>query len=64
MRVFSAALLTKPSLIPKEREQGGRPIIHWSEIGMMLASMSIKADVAAMCVHQSCLELEQKTQRV
>jgi alkylation response protein AidB-like acyl-CoA dehydrogenase len=27
---------------------------------MMLASISIKADVAAMCVHQSCLELEQK----
>jgi alkylation response protein AidB-like acyl-CoA dehydrogenase len=43
-----------------KREQGGRPIIHWSEIGMMLASISVKADVAAMCVHQSCLELEQK----
>ena len=27
---------------------------------MMLASMSVKADVAEMCVHQSCLELEQK----
>lgn len=45
----------------QKREQGGRPIIHWSEIGMMLASMSVKADVAAMCVHQSCLELEQKS---
>jgi alkylation response protein AidB-like acyl-CoA dehydrogenase len=44
----------------QKREQGGRPIINWSEIGMMLASISVKADVAAMCVHQSCLELEQK----
>ena len=44
----------------QKREQGGRPIIRWSEIGMMLASMSVKADVAEMCVHQSCLELEQK----
>jgi alkylation response protein AidB-like acyl-CoA dehydrogenase len=44
----------------QKREQGGRPIVNWSEIGMMLASMFVKADVAAMCVHQSCLELEQK----
>ena len=44
----------------QKREQGGRPIVNWSEIGMMLASISVKADVAAMCVHQSCLELEQK----
>jgi alkylation response protein AidB-like acyl-CoA dehydrogenase len=44
----------------QKREQGGRPIINWSEIGMMLASILVKADVAAMCVCQSCLELEQK----
>jgi len=44
----------------QKREQGGRPIVNWSEIGMMLASISVKADIAAMCVHQSCLELEQK----
>jgi alkylation response protein AidB-like acyl-CoA dehydrogenase len=44
----------------QKREQGGRPIVNWSEIGMMLASISVKADVAAMCVHQSCMELEQK----
>ena len=44
----------------QNREQGGRPIINWSEIGMMLASILVKADVAAMCVCQSCLELEQK----
>jgi len=45
---------------PKSAKQGGRPIVNWSEIGMMLASISVKADVAVMCVHQSCLELEQK----
>ena len=44
----------------QNREQGGKPIINWSEIGMMLASILVKADVAAMCVCQSCLELEQK----
>ncbi|MHB8137428.1 MAG: acyl-CoA dehydrogenase family protein [Smithellaceae bacterium] len=45
----------------KKREQGGRSIIQWSEISMMLAGMSIKADIAAMCVHQSYPELEQKS---
>ncbi len=45
----------------KERHQGGRPIANWSEVGMMLADMSIKADVAAMCVAQACREMEQKT---
>jgi alkylation response protein AidB-like acyl-CoA dehydrogenase len=44
----------------QKREQGGRPIVNWSEIGMMLASISVKADVAVMCVRQSCLELEHK----
>lgn len=45
----------------QKREQGGRSIIQWSEISMMLAGMSIKADIAVMCVHQSYLELEQKS---
>lgn len=44
----------------QRREQGGRPIVQWSEVAMMLANLSIKADVAAMCVCQSCRELEQK----
>jgi len=44
----------------RKRLQGGRPIANWSEVGMMLAGMSIKADAAAMCVAQACLELEQK----
>jgi alkylation response protein AidB-like acyl-CoA dehydrogenase len=43
----------------RKRLQGGRPIANWSEVGMMLAGMFIKADAAAMCVAQSCLELEQ-----
>ena len=44
----------------RKRLQGGRPIANWSEVGMMLAGMSIKADATAMCVAQSCLELEEK----
>ncbi len=44
----------------QRREQGGRPIVQWSEVAMMLADLSTKADVAAMCVCQSCQELEQK----
>ena len=44
----------------QRREQGGRPIVQWSEVAMMLANLSIKADVAVMCVCQSCRELEQK----
>ncbi|HPJ94960.1 MAG TPA: acyl-CoA dehydrogenase family protein [Deltaproteobacteria bacterium] len=43
----------------KERFQGGREIINWSEVSMLLAGMTIKADVAEMCVTQACLALEQ-----
>ena len=42
----------------RERFQGGRAIVNWSEVSMILAGMSIKADVAAMCVAQACLGLE------
>lgn len=38
----------------KERTQGGWEIINWSEVSMILASMSIKTDVAEMCVTQAC----------
>ena len=41
----------------RERFQGGRAIADWSEVSMILAGMSIKADVADMCVVQSCLWL-------
>lgn len=45
----------------QKREQGGRQIVQWSEVAMLLSGLSVKADVAAMCVHQSYLELEQKS---
>jgi alkylation response protein AidB-like acyl-CoA dehydrogenase len=44
----------------QNREQGGRLIVRWSEVAMMLANLSIMADVAAMCVCQSCRELKEK----
>ena len=43
----------------RERYQGGREIIRWSEISMLLAGMAVKADVAEMCVIQACWALEQ-----
>jgi alkylation response protein AidB-like acyl-CoA dehydrogenase len=41
----------------RERFQGGRAIANWSELSMVLAGMSIKADVAEMCIAQACLGL-------
>jgi len=41
----------------RERFQGGRAIVNWSEVGMMLVGMSIKADVAEMCIAQACMAL-------
>jgi alkylation response protein AidB-like acyl-CoA dehydrogenase len=41
----------------RERFQGGRAIADWSEVSMILAGMSVKTDVADMCVVQSCLGL-------
>lgn len=41
----------------RERFQGGRAIADWSEVRMILAGMSVKTDVADMCVAQSCLGL-------
>lgn len=43
----------------KERTQGGREIIRWSEVSMLLAGMAIKSNVAEMCVAQACQALEQ-----
>ena len=42
----------------RERFQGGRAIVNWSEVSMVLAGMSIKSDVAAMCITQACLGLQ------
>lgn len=44
----------------RKRLQGGRLIAGWSEVGMMLADMSMKTHAAGMCIAQSCMELEQK----
>ena len=42
----------------KERFQGGCEIINWSEVSMLLAGMAIKANVAEMCVAQSCQAID------
>ncbi len=42
----------------KERSQGGREIIKWTEVSMLLAGMAVKADVAEMCVAQACRALD------
>jgi alkylation response protein AidB-like acyl-CoA dehydrogenase len=42
----------------RERFQGGREIIGWSEVSMLLANMAIRADVAEMCVAQACQAVE------
>lgn len=43
----------------RERFQGGREIIGWSEVAMLLAGMAVKTNVADMCVAQACQALEQ-----
>ena len=42
----------------RERFQGGREIIGWSEVAMLLAGLTIKTNVADMCVAQACQVLE------
>jgi alkylation response protein AidB-like acyl-CoA dehydrogenase len=41
-----------------EREQGGRNIMNWSELRMILANMAVKSHAADMCVAQSCQAIE------
>jgi alkylation response protein AidB-like acyl-CoA dehydrogenase len=43
----------------KEREQGGRPVINWSEVRMLLANMAIKTRVAELCVTQTCKAIDE-----
>lgn len=43
----------------KEREQGGRPVINWSEVRMILANMAIKSMSAELCVTQTCKAIEE-----
>lgn len=42
----------------KERFQGGREIINWSETKMILANMAVKTKVADLCVAQTCQAIE------
>ncbi|MBU0995269.1 MAG: acyl-CoA/acyl-ACP dehydrogenase [Proteobacteria bacterium] len=44
----------------KERSQGGRKIINWSEVKLMLANMSIKIKNAEMSVAKACQALDTK----
>jgi alkylation response protein AidB-like acyl-CoA dehydrogenase len=43
-----------------EREQGGWPIVNWSEIKMILSDMAIQMKVADLAVSQACAAIEQK----
>ncbi|PKN39071.1 MAG: acyl-CoA dehydrogenase [Deltaproteobacteria bacterium HGW-Deltaproteobacteria-2] len=43
----------------KEREQGGRPVINWSEVRMLLANMAIKSKAAELCVTQTCKAIDE-----
>lgn len=43
----------------KEREQGGRPVINWSEVRMLLANMAIKSQAAELCVTQTCMAIDE-----
>jgi alkylation response protein AidB-like acyl-CoA dehydrogenase len=38
----------------RERAQGGRKIIDWSEVRMIFANMAIKSRVADLCLTQAC----------
>lgn len=44
----------------KERDQGGRKIIDWSEVSMILANMAIRTKAADMCVSETCQVIEAK----
>ncbi|HPR04597.1 MAG TPA: acyl-CoA dehydrogenase family protein [Deltaproteobacteria bacterium] len=43
----------------REREQGGRPVINWSEVRMVLANMAIKSKAAELCVTQTCKAIDE-----
>lgn len=45
-----------------EREQGGWPIVNWSEIKMILSNMAVQVEVADMAVAETCCAIENKTQ--
>jgi alkylation response protein AidB-like acyl-CoA dehydrogenase len=42
----------------KERRQGGRPIIEWPEVKMMLANIAIEARVGQLCLASACQQID------
>lgn len=46
--------LNEASAYARERMQGGRKIIDWSEVRMIMANMAIKTRVADLCLTQAC----------
>ncbi|MDD5344530.1 MAG: acyl-CoA/acyl-ACP dehydrogenase [Smithella sp.] len=43
----------------KEREQGGKIVINWSEVRMLLANIAIKSRAAELCVTQACKAIDE-----
>ena len=43
-----------------EREQGGWPIVNWSEIKIILADMAVQMKIADLTVSQACTAIEKK----
>lgn len=46
----------------REREQGGRAIVNWSEVRMILANMAVRSRAADMCVAETCQGIEAQIQ--
>lgn len=42
----------------KDRRQGGRPIIEWPEVKMMLGNMAIEARVGQLCLASACQQID------
>jgi alkylation response protein AidB-like acyl-CoA dehydrogenase len=42
----------------KDRRQGGRPIIEWSEVKMLLANIAIETRIGQSCLATACREIE------
>ncbi len=43
----------------KKREQGGRKIVHWSQMQMMLSDLAHKAHVAAILARAACVAVDE-----
>ncbi len=43
-----------------QRRQGGREIVNWSEVRMLLASMAVKLRTSDLCLEQACRDFEEE----